>query len=338
MVFNQELSDLFIYKESIYAAYVNYKKQFGKLNLSAGVRGEYTDVNGDSRSLGLINTQNYFELFPTIAGDYQLHENHGIGIAYKRAIQRPRYQSLNPFRYFLNENNFNSGNPNLIPAIENKITLSYNHKNKFFAEAYYQQIDNSLEQLIFQDNNAQTIRQLDANIINFLQYSLDFVYAAPLKDWLYFSAVTSTYYLENEFLALESIEETATNSTAGFYAQTYGGLTLSKDQTFTSDVTLLYISNLISGASDFNNTFNFSVSFRKSFWEKRASISAGVDDIFNTNNVPLTTRYLNQDNNFFAQPESRLFRVGFTYNFGNYSLRDNNRTKKTDEKERLETK
>ena len=223
-----------------------------------------------------------------------------------------------------------------MPSLENKVTLSYNLKNKFFIDAYYQEIDNSLEVLNFQDNDTQTLRQLDANVISFYQYSLDFIYYTPLKDWLYFSAVTSTFYLENEFLALESVEETAVNNTFGFYAQMYGGLTLSKDQSFTSDVTLLYISNLISGSSEFNNVFNFSVSFRKSFWNKRASVSAGVDDIFNTNNVPVTTKYLNQDNSYFAQPESRLFRVSFKYNFGNFRLSDNNRTKKTDENDRLE--
>ena len=336
MVFNQAFSDLFLYEESIFAGYVNYQKQYGKLNLSAGLRAEYTDVNGDSRSLGVVNTQNYFELFPTISTEYQFNEDHSVGITYKRAINRPRYQSLNPFSYFLNENNFNSGNPNLMPSLENKVTLSYNLKNKFFIDAYYQEIDNSLEVLNFQDNDTQTLRQLDANVISFYQYSLDFIYYTPLKDWLYFSAVTSTFYLENEFLALESVEETAVNNTFGFYAQMYGGLTLSKDQSFTSDVTLLYISNLISGSSEFNNVFNFSVSFRKSFWNKRASVSAGVDDIFNTNNVPVTTKYLNQDNSYFAQPESRLFRVSFKYNFGNFRLSDNNRTKKTDENDRLE--
>lgn len=335
MSFNQELSDLFLYEESIYAGYVNYKRQIGKLNVSAGVRGEYTDVSGDSRSLGIVNSQNYFELFPTIATEYQLHEDHSIGLAYKRAIRRPRYQSLNPFKYFLNENNFSSGNPNLIPALENKITLSYNLKNKFFIEAYYQQIDNSLEVFSFQNNDAQTLRQLDTNVISFFQYSLDLIYYAPIKDWWYFSAVTSTFYLENEFFALESVEETATNNTFGFYAQMYSGLTLSKDQTFTSDITLLYISNLISGSSSYNNLFNLSVSFRKSIWNKRASISLGVDDIFNTNNVLVSNNYLNQDNNYFAMAESRLFRIGFRYNFGNFRLRDNNRTKVTDEKDRL---
>ena len=80
----------------------------------------------------------------------------------------------------------------------------------------------------------------------------------------------------------------------------------------------------------------FSISFRKSIWENKASISFGVDDIFNTNNIPLNSRYYNQDNSYFAKPESRLVRVGFKYNFGNYKLISNKRNYKTDEENRLD--
>jgi hypothetical protein len=78
---------------------------------------------------------------------------------------------------------------------------------------------------------------------------------------------------------------------------------------------------------------NFSV--RKAFWDKRASLTLGVDDIFNKNNVPITTKYYNQDNSYFAQSESRIFKVGFKYNFGNARLRDNNKHIETDEGDRL---
>lgn len=97
----------------------------------------------------------------------------------------------------------------------------------------------------------------------------------------------------------------------------------------------MYISNLISGSYDYKNQFTLSVSFRKSFWDKKASISAGVDDIFDTNNFPLASRYYNQDNGYFARAESRLFRVGFRYNFGNSRLRDNNRSSQSEEGNRL---
>jgi hypothetical protein len=335
ILFNSELSDDFNYQEDIYAEYVSYQIEFGKWNLTGGLRGEYTFINSNSRSLGKLETQKYFELFPTASINYQLNKNSGLGLSYKRAIQRPRYESLNPFKYFITENNYNAGNPNLVPSIENKFTFSYDYKGKLFFEFYYQHIKNSLSILTFQDNQNRVLRNLDANLISDFQYSFDIVFVDSIKPWWFLQIVTSTYYLENEFYSVESIEETYSNETFGFYASMYSSFNLAKDRSVTADLNVLYISNLITGGYDYKNQFNTSVSLRKSFWDKRASIIVGVDDIFNTNNFPVTTNYYNQDNSYFARVETRLFRLGFKYNFGNARLRDNNRSIRTDESRRL---
>ncbi|MEZ4795027.1 MAG: outer membrane beta-barrel protein [Flavobacteriaceae bacterium] len=333
---NPLLSDDFDYVERIAASYFNFERGFSKWNFKIGLRSEYTKVEGTSNRLGSVNTQEYFKLFPSVTLEHQWDDKNNWGIAYARNIQRPRYQSLNPFRYFLNENNFNEGNPNLVPAIEDKVTLSYAHNNKWFVECYYENVTNSLEILNLQDNAAFTLRQLDTNIPRNFQYSLDIVYAAPLNDWWYTNLVTSSFYMENEFFAVESNQERYSNSTYGFFGQSYNQFTLSKDGTLTSDVTLLYISNLISGSLDYNNIFKFSVSLQKMLWNRRARINCGVEDLFDTNNVTVVSRYLNQDNSYFAMPESRFFYVGFQYNLGNYTLRENKNTIKTVEGDRLQ--
>ncbi|MEZ4874509.1 MAG: outer membrane beta-barrel family protein [Flavobacteriaceae bacterium] len=333
---NTALSDSFDYKEDIYAAYANFSKEFKKWNFNLGTRMEYTDVNGVSGSLGNVNSQNYFKLFPSASLEYTWNLNNGMGLSYVRKIERPRYQSLNPFRYFLNENNFNEGNPNLIPAIEDKISLSYTYKNAWVFEIYYQTIENSLEILNLQDNEYFTFRQLDANLIDFFQFSFDAVYSASINDWWFASYVTSTYYLENEFFAVESPQERYSNHTAGFFAQAYNQFTLSEKGSITADLSARYISNLISGSLDYKNIFDLSFSFRKTFWNKTASVFVGMDDIFNTNNVAVTSRYLNQDNAYFARIETQKFRLGFQYQFGNASLRENKKTISTKEGDRLE--
>tara|TARA_R110000787_G_scaffold17143_3_gene54117 strand:+ start:15990 stop:18395 length:2406 start_codon:yes stop_codon:yes gene_type:complete len=329
-------SDLFIYTESIYAGYLNYAKNWGKWNINVGLRGEFTNVKGDSKSLGIINNREYFDIFPSISALYSKNENNVFGMSYKRSIERPRYQSLNPFTYFITDNIYNSGNPNLVPTLKDKYTISYTLNNKWDFEAYYIYKKNPLAVLSFQDNENNTTQIIDANIISDINFSFDISYTTSLFSWWYLSVYTSTYYLENEFYALASPQETYTNDTYGFYAQMYSGLTLSKDKTLTSDITTSYMSNYIFGSFEYKNQFIFSVSFRKSIWENRASITLGVDDIFNTNNVPLTSKYYNQDNSYFAKRESRLVRVGFKYNFGNYKLRNNKRKLKINEEKRLD--
>jgi hypothetical protein len=78
---------------------------------------------------------------------------------------------------------------------------------------------------------------------------------------------------------------------------------------------------------------------RKDFWKKRASLTVGVDDVFDAlKDLAFVTRYYNQDSYFTANAESRLFKVGLKYNFGNARLQDNSKQIKTDEGDRLEAK
>ncbi|PKA82963.1 outer membrane receptor protein involved in Fe transport [Ulvibacter sp. MAR_2010_11] len=338
MQFNPALSDSFDYEESIYAAYFNFSKEWTKWQFTLGLRTEFTKVNGDSQSLGIVNTQEYLDWFPAGSLQYHINDFNSIGLSYARHIQRPRYQSLNPFKYFLNENNFNGGNPNLVPAIDEKITLSYSHKSKWFFDLYYQQTKDALSLLRFQDNEAQILRTEDANLIKEFQYSLDIVHVSSLTSWWYMSLYTSGFYFENEFYAMESVEETYVNSTYGVYGQIYNGLTITKDRSWSGDITATYLSDFIYASHDYGNQFSLSFSIRKSFWNNTASITAGINDVLDTYNVPVVSKYYNQNNSYFAQPESRLYRVSFKYTFGNASLRDNNRDNKPVETERLEKK
>ncbi len=334
--FDPNLSDSFTYLESIYAGYLSFSKRWKKWDLVAGLRTEFTAVEGLSRSLGLVNNQEYIEFFPSLSLQYTVNDLNALGINFARRIERPRYQSLNPFKYFLNENNFNGGNPNLVPAIDSKITISYNYKSKWFVDVYYHHTDNALSTLRFQDNENSITRTVDANLIQDFQYSVDVLHVSSPLSWWYLSVYASGFYFENEFFALESQQDTYSNSTFGFYGNINNNLTLSKDKSFTGDLTAFYLSDFIYGSFDYGNQFSLSVSLRKAFWNNTASVSLGVSDVFNTYNVPVVSNYYNQQNSYFAQPESRLFRVSFKYTFGNARLSDNNRDIKPEETERLE--
>lgn len=338
-VFNNALSDDFKYKENIFAEYINYEKDWEKWNLTFGLRGEYTDIDANSRSLGQVNSQQHFDVFPSGSFHYTINDNNGISLSYNRSIERPRYQSLNPFKYFITDRDFNGGNPNLMPAIKDRITLTIDHKNKLFFELYYENVEHSLDVLTFQNNANSTLERIDANLIKSYQYSFDITYFNSLNSWWWLHLNTSTFYLANEFYATQGTQEKYTNDTFGQYVFVTNQFTLSKDRSFTADLTGRYISNFVFGNRYFKNQNFVNISFRKDLWNKRANLTVGVDDVFNTlHNTASVSRFYNQDNYFYANAEYRLFRVGFKYNFGNARLRDNNKQIKTDEGDRLKEK
>ena len=106
------------------------------------MRAEQTEVRATSKNLGEVNNQYYFELFPKMSLLYTANENNSFGLSYSRSIARPNYESLNPFRYFINENNYTDGNPHLVPEIDSKYTSSYNPNNPRLLAANYWQLQN----------------------------------------------------------------------------------------------------------------------------------------------------------------------------------------------------
>ena len=337
--FDENLSDNLNYEEDIYAAYASMSKDWEKWSLKLGLRGEYTDVQGISESEGLVNSQDYFELFPTFYLNHYPSENHSFGLEYSRRITRPRFENLNTYRYFLNENNFQDGNPDLVPAISNMVKFSYGYKNKLFFDLYWDKVDNSIAALPFQDNENRNLRSSSLNMDFSQQYSFDISYYDYLNDWWSITAYTSFFHMQNDFPALESGGQIVTNESFGAYIYAGNYFTFSKDGTFSGEVTTTYVPDYIVGSYEFEEPqFGLNFGLRKTFFDSRLIATVNVEDIFNTMNLPMRSQYLNQNYSYFAMPESRMLRFGLTYKFGNFKLADNKRAITAEESERLESK
>ena len=335
---NAILNDNFEYTEAIYASYFSFAKDWEKWSLKVGLRGEYTDANGNSRTLGVVNTQEYFELFPTFYLMNNPSENHSFGVEYSRRINRPRFQSLNPFRYFLNENNFQEGDPNIQPAIANKISLNYTFKNKLVFDLYWDRIDNAMSSLPFQDNENLSLRSIHTNLIYDRQLSLDIRYSEFVTNWMWMGIETSFFNMENKFLSLENENQRIKNEIYGFFLQAQNYIILDKAQTLTLTLSNTFLSNILVGSYEYDRPqYAFNIDIQKTFLNRRLVLNLSSEDVFNTNNIPLTSRYLDQNNSFFAMPESQKIRFGVRYKFGNFKLSDNSRATNTDEEERLKT-
>ena len=328
------LNDNFDYTEGIYASYFSFAKDWEKWSFKAGLRGEYTDANGNSRTLGVVNTQEYLELFPTAYLMYAAADNHSFALDYSRRIDRPRFQSLNPYRYFLNENNFQEGNPNIQPAIANKVKLSYSFKNKLSFELYWDRIDNAMSRLPFQDNENLSLRSVNTNLNYEQQYSLDVIYSEFVNNWMWMSVYASFFNLENEFVALEDNNSLVQKEINGLYIETLNYLII--NPTLNVAISNNFTSNFLVGSYEYDRPqYRLNVDIQKRFLDGRLIVNLSSEDIFNTNNIPLTSHYLNQNNTFFAMPESQKIRVGVRYNFGNFKLSDNNRNTSVEEETRL---
>ena len=331
----EALSDDFLYNETVYAAYASFVKNWEKWSMKLGVRAELTNADGVSLTLDETNTQDFFEPFPTLYLLYSPNEKHSFSFDYGRNVQRPRYNDLNPFRYFYNENDFKEGNPRLQPNFTNNFNINYTLNSEFFIDLYYRENGKYISVLVFQDNEELTSRELKQNILSGNSYGVDVTFSKSiLAPWLLY-AYASAFHEDETFLAVESGGVEFTNAIDGFYLFLANYLTLSGDGSWTGEMTLTHMSTNIAGSYVFSPQTNLTVGLRKSLWNERAIISVSAEDLLGRANPTYTSQYLNQDNFYFSQPETQFIRFGFTYNFGNFRLESNKKTITKDERDRL---
>lgn len=147
-------TNTFIYKENINAAYINYNKQWKKIGLQVGLRAENTNVYGNQQGNTQQNdssfTKSYINIFPTSFLSYTANEKNQFSLSYGKRIDRPNYEFLNPFVFYIDNYTYQTGNPFLQPQITNNIelihvfkgflstTLNYSNTNRIFAESFTQ--------------------------------------------------------------------------------------------------------------------------------------------------------------------------------------------------------
>ena len=334
--FDIALADRFNYNERVLAAYSSLSQEWGSWSLKLGLRAEQTDVEARSETLRQINNQNYLELFPSVFLTKTLGENHSLTFDYSRKLDRPKYSDLNPFRYFLNENDFDEGNPNLVPNFSHNFNLNLNIKDTYFVDVYYRDNGNFISRLTFQDNENQTLREVKQNVLESTSYGVDLTLSTSVTPNWYLYFYNSIFYEDETFLAIESSIESYKNKVSGYYGYLSNSFTLSKDGSFKGDASLTYLSNFLYGSFQVSETIALNLGLRKSLWNKRAVVSLVAQDLLGRANGTFTSRYANQDNTYYGVPETQFVRLGFTYNFGNYQLSNTDRNQQKSEIQRLE--
>ncbi|MCR8559234.1 TonB-dependent receptor family protein [Mucilaginibacter sp. BJC16-A38] len=132
LLLDQTRSNDFDYTEKNLAAYYSMESELSKKwTAKAGLRYEYTLMDGYSPTLNQRNKRNYGALFPTAYIVYKADADNTFSLNYSRRINRPGLASLNPFAYYTNIYTYSTGNPLLLPSYSNNFELNYLYKSMF---------------------------------------------------------------------------------------------------------------------------------------------------------------------------------------------------------------
>lgn len=331
-------SDTFLYDETNYAGYLSFAKDWEDWSLKSGLRAEYTEIDGNSLSTSQMGNNSYFKLFPSLHLSNKINDNNELYLNYNRRIYRPRYSQLNPFKYFINDNTFISGDPNLRPQIDDEIILGYTFMQNHSFEVYYRNEANPIILALFQDNDNNLIKYVNTNIERSVSYGVYYGSYLTLSNYWNVSLTASVFYYGNEFNSIAGNGVVFTSNKWTTYVEILNSITLLEDNSLNIDMSFVYISPYAEGPSILGARSSLDISLRKSFWNNKASLSIGVVDVFNNYNFTETSRFLNQDVFIDSRKESRLITFGFNYKFGNYRLSNSKKDDDLSERNRINNK
>ena len=151
------LENDFDLNRGIYAAYLNYTGQSGRLSYMGGLRMEYTDQVMDIRNPDYFNlfdreTRSEYALkgadwFPSVHLGYQVLENDEVSLAAGRRINRPQTQNMAPFLYRRHHEVYEVGDPALEPEYLTSLEMSYLKRlgnQNFSLTGFYRGTDNAV--------------------------------------------------------------------------------------------------------------------------------------------------------------------------------------------------
>lgn len=131
--------------ESLTSAFMDYRRDFGKLNVQAGIRYEYVDFDYYDDGVRIAEqSKAYGNWFPSVALSWPAGQTQ-MQLTYATDIRRPSYWELRSGVQYDNQYTYESGNPFLNPSISRNLTyaLTWNWLN--LQLCYMRKIDEDFE-------------------------------------------------------------------------------------------------------------------------------------------------------------------------------------------------
>jgi iron complex outermembrane receptor protein len=320
----------FKYHEQISAAYFSFDKKYKKFDFRLGLRAENTDLQTESLTNSIKYTRHYFNVFPVIGADYNPNKNNAFSLSYNRRIDRPDYNSLNPFRSFNSVLSSGQGNPYLLPVYDNSFSFNYVYKGKMSNTFSYSSLQNPMQYSMKQnDSTKETV----ARLINMKELNIirnNFFLRQEIAKWWIVSFLAGAYYIDyNGTVNGQSYKAQA----IPWYTRLTNIFVIKKNTKI--EVSGFYWSPWIGNTTVFQHREGLNLAAKRSFLNNNLNVSIALNDVFFTEQFRQKSDFQNQKWTLYEAHDSQRINVSVSYNFGKIKAQQRNTKENDEEKKRL---
>jgi iron complex outermembrane recepter protein len=313
MVPDYDKTNGFNYEENINAAYVNFSRQFKNLGVQAGLRYENTHYKGHQLGNAIkpdsLFSNQYNSWFPTVYLTYAINKKNQLGFNIGRRIDRPAYQDLNPFMFFIDNYTYQAGNPYLKPQYSSNIEFSHTYSGFLTTTLNYSQTNNLMTETFQQQDYATIVRE--GNIGKRNNAGIAVSAQIPVQKW--WTAVLYTNYNYTSYSGLlngEELKIEASNVLLNVNNQ------LKFPKGWSAELSGFYRSKGAEGQIMIYPLGQVSGGVAKQVLNNKGSIRFNVRDMFYTQKAKGYMNFQQTEASFRNIRDSRVVNVTFTYRFG----------------------
>ncbi|MDX8553577.1 TonB-dependent receptor [Tenacibaculum sp. 1B UA] len=317
-VLDENQSNVFNYDEHIYAAYVSGTKKISeKFSAKAGLRVESTVTKSYSKSNNQSNENKYTKFFPTLYLTYKLKGNQSLSFNVSRRLNRPRFESLDPFKIVVNPFKTIQGNPFLQPSFITNTELIFNSK-KNELKIYGQKITDRYEQISELDPVSKVVNYTYYNHLNIENYGITDTYIFDKLKWL-----TSYNTIDIGYSKMSSSIPETIGEQEGFnaFVQTQNYIKLNSKKTLSLGVNYYHVFAAKQNVSRHGGYGPLDLSLRLKLLKGDLNLVMYANDILKTSVTTVTGYYNNVKTTYNNYYDSRSLSFIVRYTFGNKNIR-----------------
>ncbi|TKC12519.1 TonB-dependent receptor [Pedobacter polaris] len=310
-------SNQFVYDENVNAAYTNINKQFKNTSLQFGLRVEQTNSKGNLITSNNVVERSYWDFFPTFFIQQTLSKNNQVGFSYSRRIDRPSYDALNPFVYYLDQYTYSKGNPFLNPQYTNSFEVTYTLLQKYNLSINYSRTNDAITDVLLPDPAQKALYQTNANLAKNVSYSANLNVPTKIAKWWDMNNNLNVFHLsfESPNLAGQALKTGRTS----FQFKSQQSFVIMDG--LTAELSGNYESPLEYGTLKIGSRHFIDMGISKSLLNKKASLKLALSDVFNTNDSNIESAYPGLKYDLYQKNETQVGRISFTYRFGKNEIK-----------------
>jgi outer membrane receptor protein involved in Fe transport len=309
------LTNNFNYEENVYSLYGVISSEWNeKLTSKIGLRLEQTNTKSTNFDTVPIYNYNYFNAFPSAIFNYKLNPKSNLSTSYSMRINRPSPGMLNPLQDVSDPQSQRFGNPELRPELVHSFEVGYGHevnkKLNFSTSLYHKRSNNSITRFL----------QLDS--LGVARVVIDNIGALNMSGWEWIVSYRPNKWFNLSFNANLSYNTLSYSNNGVLYENDYLNLQtrsvvnvkLPFDMDFQGIVFYKSPFNSPQGRIDYMS--NVDLTIRKKILNQKGLLTFGVTDILDDRRFEINVRDDYFTSYFYRKRESRIFTLGFRYNFG----------------------